>query len=176
MSSYSIKNIKSIGSILNLVEIIELNIGKIFLSIVMILLTIRVVQRYIFRSIPLWLPTVSSALFYWVVILSICYTFKKRGHIAITFFTDHFPEKIKNLINLSVYILCSFTFLALFSSAINIIPTHSQNILIGIKLTRATYSIGIAYLAFSCLISSVYFIYLEIKNIKKYSVSNKSKG
>lgn len=136
--------------------------------VVFLMLLFRVGLRYIFRIGVIWLNPLISIIFLWVAILSISVMLKRKGHIAVDYFKDLIPSKrIKHVIYLIIYSVSIFAFLVLAISSINIIPVHAQRDLVGSHFSRANYSFAILYLAVSCLITSIYFFFCELKEFKK---------
>ena len=133
--------------------------------LVFVLLSVRILARYVFHMSMLWLSPLISIIFLWCAVLSISYVLKKRGHMAIFVVRDLFPKKMVLFINLIIYFLMVCTFLVLLVSTINIFPVHRQRMIFGLGVPVTYFTTTVLYLAFSGVITCTQFCFLELKKI-----------
>lgn len=141
---------------------------SLLISIVGLFIT-SVALRYVFHKPAMWISSTTTLLFIWASMISISYVYRKRGHIAITFVVEHFPEKLRVLIDIIVYIIIVSSLILLFIGTIKILPIHAQRFIVGLRISRIYFSFAILVSGMSMLITTIYFIFLEIKNLVKKS-------
>jgi len=146
---------------------VELYVSMLLLISIVGLLIASVALRYVFHTPAMWISPTITLLFIWASMISIGYVYKKRGHIAITFVVEHFPMKLRILIDIVVYIIIVSSLILLFIGTIKILPIHAQRFIIGLKISRIYFSSAVLVGGVSILITTIYFIFLEIKNLAK---------
>lgn len=146
---------------------VELYVSMLLLISIVGLLIASVALRYVFHKPAMWISPTITLLFIWASMISIGYVYKKRGHIAITFVVEYFPEKLRVLIDIIVYIIIVSSLILLFIGTIKILPIHAQRFIIGLKISRIYFSFAVLVGGVSILITTIYFIFLEIKNLAK---------
>jgi len=152
---------------------VELYFSMLLLIVLVGLLIISVALRYVFHIPAIWISPVINLLFIWMSLISIAYVYKKRGHIAITFVIEHFPEKLRVFIDIVIYIIIAFSFTLLLIETIKILPIHAQRLIIGLRISRIYYSSAIIVSGVSILITTIYFIIREITNLAKRNFQEK---
>lgn len=148
------------------IEKIELYASMLTLVVVVLLIAYSILLRYVFRIPAIWISATITLIFIWTSMLSISYVYKKRGHISITYFVDTFisNKKIKTFIDILIYLVIIFNFILAIIGTINIIPLHAERFIIGLRISRVYLSAPILISIISMLITTVYFLLLDLKN------------
>lgn len=146
---------------------VELYVSMLLLISIVGLLFASVALRYVFHKPAMWISPTTTLLFIWASMISIGYVYKKRGHIAITFVVERFPEKLRVLIDIIVHIIIVYSLILLFIGTTKILPIHAQRFIIGLNISRIYFSFAVLVGVVSILITTIYFIFLEIKNLAK---------
>lgn len=146
---------------------VELYVSMLLLISIVGLLFASVALRYVFHKPAMWISPTITLLFIWASMISIGYVYKKRGHIAITFVVERFPEKLRVLIDIIVHIIIVYSLILLFIGTTKILPIHAQRFIIGLNISRIYFSFAVLVGVVSILITTIYFIFLEIKNLAK---------
>jgi TRAP-type C4-dicarboxylate transport system permease small subunit len=152
--------------IIKYIEKIELYASMLTLVVVVLLIAYSILLRYVFRTPAIWISATITLIFIWTSMLSISYVYKKRGHISITYFIDTFisSKKIKTFIDILIYLVIILIFILAIIGTINIIPLHAERFIIGLRISRVYLSAPILISIISMLITTVYFLLLELKN------------
>lgn len=90
---------KIIGKVLSFVK----NVCIIMLAAMLLINTVHVVFRYLFRASLVWSEEISLLLLIWFAFLSIPNELYHGNHMAIELFYKKFPVKLKKTVNLIVY-------------------------------------------------------------------------
>ena len=146
------------------IERIELYSSMLLLVVMILLLITSVLLRYVFHTPAIWISATIILIFIWASLLSISYVYKKRGHIAITYFVDMFSnQKIKLTISIFIYLVIFISLLLAGIGTIRILPVHAGRFIIGLRISRVFYSIPILIAVFSMLLTTIHFLFLQIK-------------
>lgn len=73
-------------------------LGIMFLVIMLMIVSYQVGSRLLISSTPRWSEEVTVVLMVWFGFLGISIGVKEKFHIAISYFVDKLPEKIRNII------------------------------------------------------------------------------
>jgi len=162
------KILKVYKSMLKVIEKIELNIGIALLSIITILILIQVLLRYIFGKPLFWIEEICIYAFIWAAFIGASYVFKYKRHIQVKILTEILSSKMKDYMNIFVYI-CVIFFLA-FILPLAYQQFHAESLMytqtLPIKISRKYfYSLPFLYSCFSILITSIYFFLEQVNAI-----------
>ena len=144
---------------------VELYVSMLLLISIIGLLIASIALRYVFHKPAIWISPLITLLFIWASMISIGYVYKKRGHIAITFVVEHFPENLRVLIDIVVYIIIVSSLILVFIGTIKILPVHAQRFIIGLRISRIYFSSAILVGVISMLITTIHFILMEAKKL-----------
>lgn len=84
---------------------------KYMLAIIMMLITAltfyQVVMRYVFKMAPFWSEELVRFLFVWVSFIAVAIGIKEKIHIGIDALVNLFPQQLKKVFSILVYLLIS---------------------------------------------------------------------
>lgn len=128
---------------------IELNISSIFLLIMLVLLSLQVIGRFIFKYSNSWSEELARYMFVWFVYLTASYAVYRQAHIKIDGTINMFPKKIRKYIALVgdsiflIYCIVLTYYSAKYTIAINLSGQVSLGL--GIKMSYVYASIPVCH-------------------------------
>ena len=128
---------------------IELNISSILLLVMLVLLSLQVIGRFVFKYSNSWSEELARYMFVWFVYLTASYAVYKQAHIKIDGTMNMFPEKIRKYIALIgdliflIYCILLAYYSAKYTIAINLSGQVSLGL--GIKMSYVYASIPICH-------------------------------
>lgn len=123
-----------------------------------------VFARYLFNSPFVWLEEVQMALILWTVFFGGSVAVREKGHVAIAFFVDMFPENIQKIID--VLIFCVITII-MYIVSVNGIDLIFQYI----RSSRQTNLLHIPYeyiyfvFPLGCLLIVINYLFLTLEHL-----------
>jgi len=117
-----------------------------FLLLIMVVVAfVNVVTRYLLHASLAFLEEIEVAFFVWVTFLGTAMAFKRRSHLAMTFFRDRTSKKVRKVLLLTGYGLSFILFvIVLYLSAqyvyLDMTLYHSRTMALGIPMW--IYTIG----------------------------------
>lgn len=82
--------------------------GIVFLIMMLLIVSMQVITRLTIRTTPRWTEEVAAILMVCFSFLGIAIGVKEKIHIAITFFTDLLPKKVKKVVLVTDELLVMF--------------------------------------------------------------------
>lgn len=128
---------------------IELNISSIFLSVMLVLLSVQVFGRFIFKYSNSWSEELSRYMFVWFVYLTASYAVYRQAHIKIDGTMNLFPKKVRKYIALIgnliflIYCIILVYYSAKYTMAINL--SEQVSLGLGIRMSYVYASIPICH-------------------------------
>ncbi|MCG8483987.1 MAG: TRAP transporter small permease [Clostridia bacterium] len=128
---------------------LEENICVVCMIGMLVVLTLQVVLRYIFKNSNAWSDEVARYLFIWVIFIGAAYAAKKGTHIRIESLNNIFPKKIRKhvtLIGNIVWLVFNIT-LFYFSAryTINLFESNQMSQGLNIRMAYAYAAIPIGF-------------------------------
>lgn len=76
----------------------EKNACIMLMAAILVVLTIQVIGRYVFRNTPEWSEELARYLFIWLTFMGIGYAAQQNAHIRIESFNNAWPKSIRKII------------------------------------------------------------------------------
>jgi len=144
-------------------KIIEENLVKIFLSVMIGNVAIGVFFRYVLNNSLPWTEELARYLMIWFAFIGMALALKEENHVNVNFILNLFPLSIKRFIKLVAYIIVLFFLIILFSQSLNVFKV--------VKIQRSpAMRIPMIYpylsVALGAILMTIELIYLIFKNLK----------
>lgn len=164
------KILKIYGSILKVIEKIELTIGIALLATLSIFIVIQILLRYILGKPLVWVEELCTYAFIWTAFVGASYALKHLRHIRVSSLIDMLSPKTKDYINIFVYICIIFflVFITPFAYQQVRVESSMYTQTLPIRISRKYfYSLPLLCSCLSMLITSIYFFLERVNTIIK---------
>lgn len=149
------------------IQKIEKILGTFFVAMILIVMTMNIFMRYVFRSPLNWTDEMSRFSLIWMTFLSITYLFADQDHVTFTSVIEAMSPKKRSITAIISYLIIAITMIILLPSSINNMPymIPSPSLRIPEQYVYAIVPISYALIAFMSFVH----IMNEIKTLKSDS-------
>ncbi|MBA7475856.1 hypothetical protein ES705_23292 [subsurface metagenome] len=151
---------KFLKKLSNNINIISIVIGNSFIVLGLILIFIEVILRYLFNFGFRWIEEITCFSFAYVAFLGASVVLEEDNHMRIDVFTNRFPGRIKNKINLIFSILIIIFLIVLTYEGIILVK-------VGLNAKAPASQISMALPYFAILLGSFFMLIQAINNFFK---------
>jgi TRAP-type transport system small permease protein len=137
---------------------LEMLFCRFLLVSMVIIVTISVILRYIFKSPMIAAMNIATLLLVWLTFFGASALYKEKGHIALVFIKEKFPEKIRRLVNMSVLVVITISLLITVVQTFQLMKVQWAQKIVAIGITRGILSVPV-------VIAMSLMIITTIKNI-----------
>lgn len=97
-SSYSLLEVQSLSKLINSINLVMKHLLNIIMAVLTIAVFAQVIFRFVLQSPLAWTEELAIYCLVWLTFLGAAYAMSLRAHIGVTFLTDLFPLRIRQIL------------------------------------------------------------------------------
>ncbi len=149
--------------------------AEVFLAVLMFgvivgVIALQVLVRYLFNKPFPWPEELASLLLIYLTFLTADIVYKEKGHIAIDYFVNFFPVKMKLLVSLGVHLAICVFIIVLIPNCINLLKMQFGHTTAAVlTLPKSFWSLPVPIAFISMLFTTLFFMLEEMSELRKHN-------
>ncbi|MGK7397532.1 MAG: TRAP transporter small permease [Candidatus Cyclobacteriaceae bacterium M3_2C_046] len=131
-----------------------------------IMICLNVIARYLLNAPIMGSVEISRLAFVWSAFLASALCYRKKSHIAITYFADRLPARFSHILALVVYLITCLFFMVLFFYSIDVAYVLRNTSFPVMQLSQTWLYAPIPVLSFFIIFFCLEELILEIRTLK----------
>lgn len=102
-----------------LIQKVELFLGKILVAVILIVSTLQIICRYGLKKPLNWTEEIACYSLVWITFLSMCYLYSKWSHVALTIVEGRLSERTNTILKIIFAVLIALGLVCLLPASIS---------------------------------------------------------